>query len=117
MHRASQRPLFAGDLNHRLSKEEHLQAASPVSLIDGLNIATAATAFVSAGLWVIAATVRVRHDPKPDKDGFLPASISVDGEDFIETVRRQGHWNRIASYATALAAALQGAAVLLATIR
>jgi hypothetical protein len=78
-----------------------------------LSIGSAASAFFSAALWVIAARSRVLHEPKPDKDGWFPASISVDGDDFIETVKKQGEWNRWAAYAAALAAALQGCSVLL----
>ena len=77
-----------------------------------LSIGSAVTAFVSAALWVIAARARVPHEPKPDKDGWFPASISVGGDDFIETVKKQGEWNRWAAYAAALAAALQGVSIL-----
>ena len=38
-----------------------------------LSIGSAASAFLSAALWVIAARSRVLHEPKPDKDGWLPA--------------------------------------------
>jgi hypothetical protein len=78
-----------------------------------LSIGSAAAAFVSAALWVNAARARVPHEPKPDKDGWFPASISVDDDDFIETVKKQGEWNRWAAYAAALAAALQGVSILL----
>ncbi len=81
-----------------------------------LSIGSAAAAFVSAALWVIAARARVPHEPKPDKDGWFPASISVGSDDFVETVKKQGEWNRWAAYAAALAAALQGASVLLTVL-
>jgi hypothetical protein len=77
-----------------------------------LSVGSAVAAFISALLWVIAARARVPHDPKPDKDGWFPASISVDGDDFIETVKKQGELNRWAAYAAAVAAALQGTAIL-----
>lgn len=77
-----------------------------------LSIGSAMTAFISAVLWVVAARARVSHDPKPDKDGMFPASISVDGDDFIETVQKQGEWNRWAAYAAAVAAAFQGTSIL-----
>lgn len=52
-----------------------------------LSVGSAVAAFISALLWVVAARARVPHDPKPDKDGWVPASISTDGDDFIETVK------------------------------
>lgn len=79
----------------------------------GLSVGSAVAAFISAVLWVVAARARVPHGPKPDKDGWVPASISVDGDDFIETVEKQGEWNRWAAYAAAVAAALQGCSALL----
>lgn len=82
-----------------------------------LSVGSAVAAFISAVLWVVAARARVPHGPKPDKDGWVPASISVDGDDFIETVKKQGEWNRWAAYAAAVAAALQGVATLLGALR
>lgn len=78
-----------------------------------LSVGSAVAAFISAVLWVVAARASVPHDPKPDKDGWFPASISVDGDDFIETVKKQGEWNRWAAYAAAFAAALQGTSILI----
>lgn len=83
----------------------------------GLSVGSAVAAFISAVLWVIAARARVPHDPKPDKDGWFPASISADGDDFIETVKKQGEWNRWAAYAAAVAAFLQGLSALLGALK
>ncbi len=82
-----------------------------------LSIGAAVAAFISAVLWVVAARARVPHDPKPDKDGWFPASISVGGDDFIETVKRHGEWNRWAAYAAAVAAFLQGLSALLGALK
>ena len=78
-----------------------------------LSVGSAVAAFISAVLWVVAARARVPHDPKPDKDGWVTASIPVDGDDFIETVKKQGEWNRWAAYAAAVAAALQRTSILI----
>ena len=88
-------------------------ANQPLTFETCLSIGSAVAAFISAVLWVVAARARVTHDPKPDKDGWVPASISVDGDDFIETVKKQGEWNRWAAYAAAVAAALQGTSILI----
>jgi hypothetical protein len=82
-----------------------------------LSVGSAVAAFISAVLWVVAAQAREPHDPKPDKDGWFPASISVDGDDFIETVKKQGEWNRWAAYAAAVAAFLQGLSALLGALK
>lgn len=82
-----------------------------------LSVGSAVAAFISAVLWVVAARARVPHDLKPDKDGWFPASISVDGDDFIETVKKQGEWNRWAAYAAAAAAFLQGLSALLGALK
>lgn len=82
-----------------------------------LSVGSAVAAFISAVLWVVAARARVPHDPKPDKDGWFPASISVHGDDFIETVKKQGEWNRWAAYAAAVAAFLQGLSALLGALK
>lgn len=82
-----------------------------------LSVGSAVAAFISAVLWVVAARARVPHDPKPDKDGWFPASISVGGDDFIETVKKQGEWNRWAAYAAAVAAFLQGLSALLGALK
>lgn len=83
----------------------------------GLSVGSAVAAFISAVLWVVAARARVPHDPKPDKDGWFPASISADGDDFIETVKKQGEWNRWAANAAAVAAFLQGLSALLGALK
>lgn len=81
-----------------------------------LSIGSAAAAFVSAALWVIAARARVTYDPKPNDDGFYPSGISDDGDDFIATVKKQGEWNRWAAYAAAFATALQGGSILISVL-
>jgi hypothetical protein len=81
-----------------------------------ISIGSAVTAFVSATLWVIAARARVPYDLKPNEDGFYPSVISDGDDDFIETVKKQGEWNRWAAYSAAIAAALQGISMLLQVI-
>lgn len=78
-----------------------------------LSVGSAVAAFISAVLWVVAARARVPHDPKPDTKDWDSFSISTDGDDFIETVKKQGEWNRWAAYAAAVAAALQGTSILI----
>ena len=92
-------------------------ANQPLTFETCLSIGSAVAAFISAVLWVIAARVRVPHDPKPDKAGWFPAAISVDGDDFIETVKKQGELNRWAAYAAAVAAFLQGLSTLLVALK
>ncbi|HQT82433.1 MAG: hypothetical protein B7Z60_09505 [Ferrovum sp. 37-45-19] len=81
-----------------------------------ISIGSAVTAFVSATLWVIADRARVSYDPKPNEDGFYPSGISDGDDDFIETLKKQGEWNRWAAYSAAIAAALQGISMLLQVI-
>ncbi len=79
-------------------------------------IAAGFAAIVSAFLWVAAARARVIHKPEPDQEGWHSATISVDGDDFIATVQRQGELNRWAAYVAALAAFLQGVSVIVSAI-
>lgn len=83
-----------------------------------LAIGAGLAAFISAALWVIAARARVPHDPEPqpDQDGMLPFTMSVDGDDFIATVQRQGELNRWAAYVAAVAASMQGMSVIVAAL-
>jgi hypothetical protein len=82
-----------------------------------LAIGSGLAAFVSAVLWILAARARAPHKSGLDQDGWQPATISVDGDDFIATVQRQGELNRWAAYAAALAAFLQGVSVIVSVIR
>ncbi len=80
------------------------------------TIAAGFAAMVSAVLWVAAARARVLHKPQSTQDGWQSATISVDGDDFIATVQRQGELNRWAAYVAAVAAFLQGVSVIVSAI-
>ena len=82
-----------------------------------LAIGSGLAAFVSAVLWVVAARARVPHKSGLDQDGWKPATISVDGDDLIATLQRQGELNRWAAYAAAVAAFLQGVLVIVSVMR
>jgi len=78
-----------------------------------LNLLSAAFAFLAALLWLVSATVQVNHKEKVDAEGWIEASITSDGNDVIESGKLQQKWSRRGAYAAAVAAALQGVALLL----
>ena len=78
------------------------------------NVISALAAIAAAALWYRSATVTVPHDPdKRDEDGTYPASISVNGTDFLYTAVEQTRWNRLAAIAASVAALTQAVALLL----
>jgi hypothetical protein len=81
-----------------------------------LNYASALSAFVAAVLWYVSATIQVPRDDKPDSDGWVKASISVDGNDFIASAIAQQKWGRRGAFAAALAAFTQGLSIGLAAL-
>jgi hypothetical protein len=78
-----------------------------------LNILAAVFAFVAAILWLVSATVQVEHKDKVDAEGWVEASITSDGKDVIASAKLQQKWSRRGAYAAAVAAALQGAALVI----
>ena len=73
-----------------------------------LNYASALSALVAAALWYLSATAKVPPNNQPDKDGWIPASIEVDGSDFIASAVKQQQLSRKGAYAAAIAALCQG---------
>ena len=80
-----------------------------------LNLLAAAFAFLAAVLWLVSATVQVKHKDKVDADGWTEASITSDGNDVIESGKLQQKWSRRGAYTAAVAAALQGVALVVST--
>lgn len=79
-----------------------------------LNVGSALAAYAAAMLWYKSAVVKVPHSAVLDPDGFSPASISVEGNDFIATATAQSVWSKRAALVAAVAAFLQGTALLTA---
>ncbi|WP_126403502.1 hypothetical protein [Ectopseudomonas mendocina] len=82
-----------------------------------LNFGAAFAAFAAAYLWHKSATVKVPHKDEPDASGMYPAAIITDDNtDFIETASAQSVWSKRGAYAAAIAAALQGLALLIQSV-
>ena len=82
-----------------------------------LNFSAAVGALVAASLWYRSATVKVSHKDEPDASGMYPGAIVVDEDtDFISTAAAQAKWSKYAAAAAAIAAALQGLALLLQSL-
>lgn len=86
-----------------------------------ISIVTAALAFVAAGCWFRAATVKVSRDKavaklkaNAAKMGETPnlSGVSFDGWDVRETLSAQSRWNAFGAIAAGCAAILQGLAAL-----
>lgn len=80
-----------------------------------LNLLSSAFAFLAAVLWFISATVQVTHKDKVGSDGWIEASITSDGNDIIESGKLQQKWSRRGAYAAAVAALIQGIALVIAS--
>ena len=82
-----------------------------------LNLGAALSAFIAAVLWHRSATVQVPYKDEPDASGIHSAAIIVGkNTDFIGTAITQSSWSKRAAYAAAIAAALQGLALLLQSV-
>jgi hypothetical protein len=83
-----------------------------------LNLGAAAAALVAAVLWWYSTSVSVPFVEKKQGDLWLGGISVVDGQgvrtDPFGTAMAQGRWSRWAAMAAAVAAALQGVALLLA---
>ena len=72
-----------------------------------LDIASAICLFASAGLWLVASTIKVP---------FVKGALSLIGEPIEELSRslaRQSDWNKRAALAAALGVAFQAVAIVL----
>lgn len=83
-----------------------------------LNILSAIAALCAAVLWFMSTRVSVPHREPEPKDGWKPATISVDYGDgkYINpfaTGVLQAKWNRWAALAASAAALLQAAATMM----
>jgi len=87
------------------------------SLSTVFNYLAAAFAFMAAIFWFRSSTASVKHEEKPDETGIIPASITVDGEDFIATTLLQSKISKQAAVWAAIAALFQSAALLLPSIK
>jgi hypothetical protein len=80
-----------------------------------LNLLSAAFSFLAAFLWFVSATVQVKHKERVDADGWIEASITSNGNDVIESGKLQQKWSRRGAYAAAVAALLQGIALVVSS--
>jgi hypothetical protein len=77
-----------------------------------LEIVTVLFAGLAAFFWFCSAVVRAPYKDIVDKNGWTEASIISDGNDVIETIRKQSYWSAWAALA-AVAAAICQAIVLI----
>jgi hypothetical protein len=82
-----------------------------------LNFGAALAALAAAFLWYRSAAVTIPFKDAPDASGMYRAAIVIDGNvDFIDTAQAQTMWSKRAASAAAIAAALQGMALLMQSI-
>lgn len=73
-----------------------------------LIILTIIFGFLSSICWLISAHRSRKYSEKINNDGFVDASISIsDGNDVIETMKIQAHWNKWAAFFAAITSFLQ----------
>jgi hypothetical protein len=82
------------------------------------NILSALSAFVAAGFWWKASRAKMRPNRTPDSDDWTPGGITSafqDGSELdpIATMWAGAELNARAAVAAAIAAVLQGAAIIL----
>jgi hypothetical protein len=80
-----------------------------------LNLLSAVFSFLAAFLWFVSAMVQVKHRDRVNADGWIEASITSDGNDVIESGKLQQKWSRRGAYAAAVAALLQGIALMVSS--
>ena len=71
------------------------------------NIATVVFALLAAGFWFYSAKARAPYKDKVDDDGWTSASITSNGNDVIETLKKQSYWSAWVAVAAAIAAFCQ----------
>lgn len=82
--------------------------------VTAINSFSAIVAFIAAFLWHRSATIQIPNKDEPDESGMYPASIIAGNNiDFIGTAFAQSQWSKRGAHAAALAAFLQGLALLL----
>lgn len=81
--------------------------------IELLNYFSVATAFMAALFWFLSAFVKGKSPEVPDESGMIPASITVNGGDLSETLKKQSKYSAIAAVFAGVAATFQGLVILL----
>ncbi len=62
----------------------------------------------SAILWIISAVVKVKANGAPSHDGWGGGSVQDgDGNDIVQTLKRQSKWNSAAAISASVAAITQ----------
>jgi hypothetical protein len=82
-----------------------------------LNIATTMAAIASAFCWQRSCVVTVPHAHAKHDGIFHDGTISVDGNDFLATVKSQSKWNRSAALIACFAALFQAGVAALSTFQ
>jgi len=80
------------------------------------SFVSAGLSFVAAIFWYFSATAKVQPSNQPDNDGLFPASIEVNGSDFIASAIKQQNLSRKGAYFAALGGIFQGLAIVLSAI-
>jgi hypothetical protein len=83
-----------------------------LNYVTALDAGTAIAALVAACLWWRAASSCVQASPASASEHgrVAEAMLSVDGDDFIATIKLQSLWNKRAAIAATVAAFLQSLA-------
>ena len=81
-----------------------------------LNVISAISALVAAGLWFQSARVKVsatQTENQRNEDGTFPARIIANDSDFIATAFEQVRWSRWAALAAGIAALWQAVVTMI----
>jgi len=88
-----------------------MQALESVKM--ALRIGCAVSALVAACFWIASAKARVSADAPEVTGGWVDASITANGQDFVRTVIRQSRWSARAAVSATVAAVLQAVLLIL----
>lgn len=83
-----------------------------MTVVEFFNYGSVITAFMAAFFWFLSAFVKGASKEEPDESGMIPASITVNGGDLSETLRKQSKNSAIAAVFAGLAAIFQALAML-----
>jgi hypothetical protein len=83
------------------------------------NIATCITALLAAVFWFMSGFAKVSREEAHRRalarananDGWIDASITIDGADLAETQKLQSNWNRVAALTAGVSALCQSISV------
>lgn len=78
-----------------------------------LNVVSAVGTLLAAFFWFRSATVSLPAEDRPDENGMIQGSVSINGVDVSRTFIAQGKLGKKGAMAAALAALAQGLAIVI----